>query len=262
MSLPQGANPLRIYKDTAQLLSSGILRKEPPWYRVVASVPPSTILIRTAPVEFEPNQASHRQENRQIYRPSKKSKKFFRPGHVRYPEDDLRKTFFSDHPWELARPRILVEDDGDDGLKYDWSKLQQPGKALDGESVIQRQLWLMKNQELSKKSAYDMARREFYKIRMRSDIERRIAAEEAKSVGAFFGKSYLQIGLELEEQTLAIWKTKAQSAVVKRQQRIEAMTGPSSVDEDAADEGMGLESPDPTNITEASVASEPSPPRR
>ncbi|KAK6535105.1 mitochondrial ribosomal small subunit component [Orbilia ellipsospora] len=241
MALPRGAKPLRIYKETVQLLNSGIIQKEPPWYRVVAAVPPSTVLVRTAPVKFDPVQ----KEGHQQAKISKKSKRFFRPEHIRYVEDDLRKTFFADHPWELARPRILVENDGRDGLRYDWSKLQQLGKPLDGESVIQRQMWLMgENESLSKKSAYDIARKEFYKIRMRSDIERRIAAEEARSVGAYFGKSHIQVGLELEEHTLATWRTKAESAVARKQQKMEALTGPGGAEDDSVDEDATTESGD------------------
>ncbi|KAK6509965.1 mitochondrial ribosomal small subunit component [Arthrobotrys musiformis] len=238
MSLSRGARPLRVYKETTQLLRLGILKKEPAWYQVVASVPPSTILIRTTPVGFEtPLQDGPKLTDGKV----KKSKRFFRPRHIQYPEDGLRKTFFADHPWELARPRILVEDDGNDSLGYDWSRLQQPGRALDGESVIQRQMWLMENEKLSKSAAYDVARKEFYRLRMRSDIERRIAAEEARSVGAFFGKSHLQVGLELEEKALLAWKVKAQEAVARRQQRIEAMANPSSIDTEVADEDTAAE---------------------
>jgi small subunit ribosomal protein S23 len=33
----------------------------------------------------------------------------------------------------LARPRLIVEDSGNDAKRYDWSKIVQPGKQLDGE---------------------------------------------------------------------------------------------------------------------------------
>ncbi|KAJ6264290.1 37S ribosomal protein S25 [Drechslerella dactyloides] len=242
MAVSRGARPLQVYKETGQLLRSGILKKEPPWYRVVASIPPSTILVRTAPVGFEKSG-----ESRSVPKRARKSKRFFQPERIQYTEDELRQTFFADHPWELARPRILVEDSGNDGLGYDWSRLQQSGKALDGESVVQRQLWLMENNKLSKKAAYDVARREFYKLRMRSDIERRIAAEEARAVGAWFGKTHLQVGLELEEKALAAWKVKAEKALEKRQQRIDALAGPGGVSDDA-DEAVpaaGQDSPLP-----------------
>ncbi|KAK6339111.1 mitochondrial ribosomal small subunit component [Orbilia brochopaga] len=235
MALSRGAKPLQIYKETGQLLRSGVLRKEPPWYRVVASIPPSTVLVRTAPVAFE-SESTPTTTSSAVRQRARKSKRFFRPERIQYTEDDLRKTFFADHPWELARPRILVEDSGNDSQGYDWSRLQQPGRELNGESVVQRQMWLMEKKEMSRKAAYDVARREFYRLRMRSDIERRIAAEEARAVGAYFGKSHLQVGLELEEKALAAWKVKAEKALEKRQQRIDAVAGPGGLSDDADEE--------------------------
>jgi small subunit ribosomal protein S23 len=58
-----------------------------------------------------------------------------------YPEDKLRSEFFGDHPWELARPRLVVEDSGNDAKGYDWSKIQQKGKQLDGERYVYGGNW-------------------------------------------------------------------------------------------------------------------------
>lgn len=55
------------------------------------------------------------------------------PQEIEYPEDKLRAQFYKDHPWELARPKILVENDGKDHLRHDWSKMLQREKRLDGE---------------------------------------------------------------------------------------------------------------------------------
>jgi len=60
----------------------------------------------------------------------------YMPQKIEYPEDKLRTQFYRDHPWELARPRVLVENDGKDCLKYDWSKMPQKGKPLDGERFV------------------------------------------------------------------------------------------------------------------------------
>ena len=57
----------------------------------------------------------------------------FQPMPIVYPEDKLRSEFFGDHPWELARPRVILENDGKDGEKWDWSRIVQPRKKLDGE---------------------------------------------------------------------------------------------------------------------------------
>jgi small subunit ribosomal protein S23 len=52
---------------------------------------------------------------------------------ITYPEDKLRKEFFGDHPWELARPKTLLEDSGNDAKYWSWDKIEQVGKPLDGE---------------------------------------------------------------------------------------------------------------------------------
>lgn len=86
-------------------------------------------------------------------------------------------------------------------------------------SVVQRQMWLMENKGLGETDAYDHARREFYELRMKQDIERRVAAEEALAVGAQFGKSYLEIGIEMEQKALEMWKEVATADIIKRRGR-------------------------------------------
>jgi small subunit ribosomal protein S23 len=109
------------------MLETGRLRVEPPWYRVVGAIPPTTTIVRTPPVQL--------QEKKQR-KSARKPSRMFQPQRIVYPEDELRTRFFQDHPWELARPRILVESDGKDFMRYDWSKIQQVGKQLDGERLV------------------------------------------------------------------------------------------------------------------------------
>ncbi|KAI4795129.1 hypothetical protein E4T45_12238, partial [Aureobasidium sp. EXF-8846] len=101
----------------------------PPWYQVIGDLPPSERLVRPP---LQPAQ-----------RKGRKASKLFQPVKLQYPEDQLRLDFFGDHPWELARPRQVLEDDGKDYQKFDWSQLDQPTKQVDGESLVQRQAWLM-----------------------------------------------------------------------------------------------------------------------
>lgn len=65
---------------------------------------------------------------------------------------------------------------------------------------------------LSKSAAYDKARREFYRLRLQEDIERRVAAEEAQATGATFGPSVLEIGMGLEDAHYNRWKEWATAA--------------------------------------------------
>lgn len=54
--------------------------------------------------------------------------------------------------------------------------------------------------------AYDIVRREFYALRQEEDVERRIAKEEAMKVGAYFGMSSIEVGMELENREFENWK--------------------------------------------------------
>ncbi|KAF1830680.1 mitochondrial ribosomal protein [Decorospora gaudefroyi] len=195
--------PLRV-RHTAKALLDAKRAPLPQWYDVVGDIPPGETLAR--PVLRVPKM-----------RKVRKASKLFKPLPIAYPEDKLRSEFFGDHPWELARPRLVVEDSGNDAKGYDWSKIEQPGKQLDGESVVQRQMWLMKHASLSKASAYDLARREFYRLRHFSEIRARIAKEEAQHVGAYFGKGPLEIGMALEDQAWENWKRWATTQIEDEQ---------------------------------------------
>lgn len=95
----------------------------PPWLDVLERIPPSEILTRPAPIRHQP-------VNLKLRRPHRT----FVPEPITYIEDELRSAFFKDHPWELARPRIIMELDGKDARYLDWSTgLLQPGIPLTGE---------------------------------------------------------------------------------------------------------------------------------
>jgi small subunit ribosomal protein S23 len=81
--------------------------------------------------------------------------------------------------------------------------------------------------------AYDVARKEFYALRQEEEVERRVAKEEALAVGAYFGKSALEVGMELEDKTYEAWKewaTKEVEAIER--QRDAAYTGVGTANED------------------------------
>lgn len=68
---------------------------------------------------------------------------------------------------------------------------------------------------LNKEQAYDMARKEFYTIRQQEQITKRIAIEEARMVGGYFGKNRLEVGMELEDRMYDIWKNWAEKQLTK-----------------------------------------------
>lgn len=126
-------NPARVHQRAAQFLelrrtdahSNLAIAKKQPWFTTVGQIPPSEILTRPQPIQH--------QERAPLKKGAKKPSKMFMPMRITYEEDAMRNSFFQDHPWELARPRMILEQDGKDGQKCDWSKLQQPGRELNGE---------------------------------------------------------------------------------------------------------------------------------
>lgn len=138
---------LRVRQTALNQFASGKTKKLPQWVDVVGEIPPSEVLIRNRPIQHEmlrqrmktlpessqPQVVFEAQEKR---RKPKKPSRLFQPVELKYEEDQLRTEFFRDHPWELARPRVLLETTGKDFENYDWSRIQQPGKRLDGERYV------------------------------------------------------------------------------------------------------------------------------
>ncbi|KAF2399117.1 37S ribosomal protein Rsm25 [Trichodelitschia bisporula] len=232
--------PQRVFQTASQLLAvehSARRATPPPWFDIVAKTPPSQVLIRPL-------------QRTQPARRGRKPSRLFQPMPIVYPEDKLRAEFFGDHPWELARPKVVLEGDGNDAMHWDWSRIQQPGKRLDGESVVQRQFWLMQYQGLGKNEAYDKARKEFYKYRHLEDIERRVANEEAQATGAYFGPGPLEYGMKLEDRKWEAWKKWATKEIEQRKQLESAVYSGSETDEDSVDapadpEALGEEPEEP-----------------
>ncbi|PGH27496.1 hypothetical protein AJ80_00737 [Polytolypa hystricis UAMH7299] len=230
---------LKVRQTAIAQVANGKIRQTPCWVDIMADIPPATIFVRdqtkdhpmirqrvkTIPEETQPQVVIESEPTRRPTK-SKKMSRMFQPVPIRYEEDQLRKEFFRDHPWELARPRVVLENDGKDYRRYDWSTLQQPGKNLDGESVVQRQLHLLNTTpDISKAAAYDIARREFYQHRLQQDVERKIAQEEAKATGAYFGLDANTVGMELENQVYDRFKVWAEKEAQFEQQRAAAFAG-------------------------------------
>lgn len=120
----------KVLQTAAKSLGGPIFGKDlpaPAWFKALESIPPSEVFTR--PVAIRHSGVSLRQGN------------MYKPARIAYPEDQLRKEFYKDHPWELARPRIIMELDGQDYKYLDWSKgLRQRGMALSGERSVEHEV--------------------------------------------------------------------------------------------------------------------------
>ena len=241
--------PLRVRQRALQNLESRRTNVRPLWLEVVGDIPPAQIYVREQPQMHPltkvrtkrlppPPDASPSLEDRdlptrvevEVTKPKKVKKrasKLFQPVQIRYEEDDLRRQFFNDHPWELARPRIVLETDGRDTERQDWSKrLEEQRYVADGEAAVQRQLHLLQNvPDITVSEAYDVARKEFYNVRFVEETRRRVAAEEAQAVDAQFGTSMLQVGVQLENKHYDGWEAWSRRMVTELAQRNAAFAG-------------------------------------
>lgn len=216
-------NAVNVLQRTSAYLRSGLLQKTPAWYEVVASLPPSSKFTRD-PRLVNPStnekiaylrEASEGLNSRGFYKTRSKklekkvtTNKLYRAPQLKFVEDQLREVFYQQHPWELSRPKVLVENEV--GETYDWAHIHQLGKQLDGESVVQRTLYLLKNNEGSSfLEAYDQARFEFYRLRMQQEVEQQVAQEEAEMFGSIYGQSAIEFGVEQEQKVIDVWKQKA-----------------------------------------------------
>lgn len=122
----------RVLQATTELLATKhtVKGRPPPgvpaWYQAVKSIPPAEVLTRPYPPQHRP------------FNPrQKKPLNVYRPTELVYPEDELRQDFYRDHPWELARPMMVLELDGEDARQRDWSRgVEQPGMRLSGERYV------------------------------------------------------------------------------------------------------------------------------
>ena len=242
--------PLRVRRRAVANQQTG-KHVNPVWMNITRDIPPAQILVRKQPHQQPFIRARTRevvvsapgepvrtkiQPDLQVFTARLDKKRIFCPQNIRYEEDKLRSRFFTDHPWELARPRILLEDTGNSHARADWSNgLIQPGIPLSGESVVQRQLYLLQTvPDIKVDAAYDIARKEFYDLRRQEEVRVRIAAEEAASTGAVFGKNPLQWGIQVENRQYDDWERWSKEQVVLQQQKNAAFAGSTMVSEEDA----------------------------
>jgi small subunit ribosomal protein S23 len=118
-------------------------------------------------------------------------------------------------------------------------------------------------EDMPQEKAYDIVRREFYALRQEEDVERRIAKEEAMKLGAYFGKSFNQVGMELEDQQYENWKKWAGKQIQSVQAEQDAAYSNFGATEEASAEGREVDVEDTdADMDTSSTASTDAAPRR
>ncbi|GMM38228.1 mitochondrial 37S ribosomal protein [Saccharomycopsis crataegensis] len=265
---------LDVLETTSHFLKSGAVESTPAWYTVVGANPPFKNQIKVPTFNYQKvakEQESFLDTDKES-KAKKSTKRFqynantgfyktritkgnsvetdvYKPIKLKFLQDELRNLFYYQHPWELADGKILVEGNSVvDYEKLDWSSIIQLNKKLDGESVVQRTLYILKDnkkqvkqnpsiEKISLEKAYNQARFEYYQIKMAREAEVQVAQEEATFSGAVFKPSSIEVGFEKESQVLSKWKEDA----LAETKRIEALRSGNSAGPEAGESEGALD---------------------
>ncbi|KAI8372207.1 mitochondrial ribosomal protein S25 [Blakeslea trispora] len=139
------APPTGLARHVSNMIKGNLVKRAPVWLPVLQTIPPGPSIIRSQNPEvnvsgqtetehslFNKSQSKHRLRHSQKHLRTSPP----RPRAIVYPEDRLRKQFYRDHPFELSRPKVLVENEL--GVnRTDFSQLMLEGmhpSQIDGEA--------------------------------------------------------------------------------------------------------------------------------
>ena len=224
--------PSQVHKQAARLLRSKYMRDEPAWYQAVLAYPPISLPSRAPPSRSEydlPPSGSLRisARNRKYGTPQ--------PLPINYIEDDVRRQFFRDHPFESFRPVSLVESGGvTDEHPINgkgWTRLRQRGRNPTAEefvslfqnfvcycgshrtahSAVKFTVNLHKFHEIPLSEAYARAVAQFRSLRGEHHIATTTAVMEAEAYGAVFAPTAIEQGFAKEQMHIEAWQSKGRA---------------------------------------------------
>jgi len=138
----------QVHKQVSRLTRAGFIKTPPLWYEAVLEHPPLPLPPRELPSRTSYDSSSSPLSKNQdsastatATATTTKKTQGFRPLPITYVEDDIRRQFFRDHPFEAFRPRTLTEAGAIEnehpisGLI--WTRLNQRGRNPSPEEYVQ-----------------------------------------------------------------------------------------------------------------------------
>ncbi|KAF8215950.1 mitochondrial ribosomal protein S25-domain-containing protein [Mycena galopus ATCC 62051] len=189
----------QVHNQVARLLRGGGLEREPKWYQPVLNFPPLPLPPKAPPArtafdqKLKPVSESGRQPK--LRRPKN------RPLPIHYIEDDIRRQFYADHPFEAFRPTTLVEKG-----TFNCMRLRQRGRNPTPEDAIQFTVNLHEHHNVPLSQAYAQAIAQFRALRSEHHIATTFAVLEARALGAVFVRGEIEHAFEKEKHALATWE--------------------------------------------------------
>ncbi|EPQ60487.1 hypothetical protein GLOTRDRAFT_102247 [Gloeophyllum trabeum ATCC 11539] len=193
----------QVHKQASRLLQGNYLKDRPAWFQAVLDHPPLPLPPRAPPTRTGDD------------RPARTSSS--RPQDPKvlpiiYLEDEIRRQFFRDHPFEAFRPTTLTEGgairDEHPIRGKEWTRLRQRGRNPSPEDCILFTLTLHRHHSLSLNQAYIAAVAQFRALRSEHYVATLVAAKEAEQHGARFGVTQTDILFQKETKALETWRKK------------------------------------------------------
>ncbi|KXN86773.1 37S ribosomal protein S25, mitochondrial [Leucoagaricus sp. SymC.cos] len=203
----------QVHQQVSRLMRTNYPMKEPVWYQAVLQYPPLPLPPRAPPSRTD---YDHRTPEPFVTpgQSTKLRRMKLRPLPVQYIEDDVRRQFFRDHPFEAFRPRTLVEGAGIESQHpingETWTRLRQRGRNPTPEDAIRFTVNLHQFHNLSLSEAYLRAVAQFRALRSEHHIATTYATLEAETFGSVFENTEIEKIFEKEKKALESWKQEEQ----------------------------------------------------
>lgn len=129
-----------VHKQASRLLREGYIKKEPAWLQAVIDHPPISLPPRDPPSRsaFDLPPVVSTTTSKALAHANGRPPS--RPARVQYIEDQIRRQFFEDHPFEVFRPTTLVEEltivEEHPIRGKDWTRLRQRGRNPTPEECV------------------------------------------------------------------------------------------------------------------------------
>jgi len=205
----------QVHKQASRLLRQRYIKKEPAWFQAVLDHPPLPLPAKAPPPRTPYDVSINDIKHADGYTaPSKKGTQSTqpRPIEIHYVEDQFRRQFFQDHPFEAFRPVSLIEGrtiaDEHPIRGVEWKRLRQRGRNPSPEDAIRYAVNLHEHHNLSLINAYSATVAQFRSLRAEHHISSAISLLEAESYGISFGPSQVDIVFDKEEKALQTWMGK------------------------------------------------------
>ncbi|KAH9944177.1 mitochondrial ribosomal protein S25-domain-containing protein [Epithele typhae] len=188
----------QVHKQASRLSRYNLLNVNPVWLQPVMDHPPLPLPAR----ESAPRTEYDTRPGKPTTRPA--DSKTIRPFDISYVEDQFRRQFFRDHPFEAFRRTSLVEGaavEPEHPIRgVQWTRLRQRGRNPSPEDAVRYAANLHQHHGVGLSAAYESAVAQFRALRAELSVARSVALHEAGHNGTIFGPSLIEQNFEQEDQ--------------------------------------------------------------